>query len=80
MGPVICEPSGDADGAQLTGGGGDDGAVGAICKTEHIVTLHTVVHSPHSSGPRSQHRDLQSGAPSNGALSAKAFPYGSGNL
>lgn len=45
MRPVIWEPSGDADGAQLTGGRGDDGAVGAICKTEHIVTLYTV-HSP----------------------------------
>lgn len=45
MGPVVCEPSGDADGAQLTGGRRDDRAVGAICKTEHIVTLYTV-HSP----------------------------------
>lgn len=45
MGLVICEPGGDADGAQLTGGRGDDRAVGAICKTEHIVTLYTV-HSP----------------------------------
>lgn len=39
-GGVICEPSSDADGAQLTGGRSDDGVVGTICKTEHCDTVH----------------------------------------
>lgn len=36
----ICEPSWDADGAQLTGGWSADGVVGATCKTEDCHTAH----------------------------------------
>lgn len=40
---LFCEPSSDADGAQLTDGRSDDGAVDAICKTKHHNSVHRIL-------------------------------------